>query len=340
MINIISKSLVSEHVSGPQKVVRNLIKGLDRIGYPYCVNKSLTATSELWIHDDKEAIAEAAKAGLRAIVGPNVFPDDFPQAGDLSKFVYLHPSKWSGEFWIHFGQQRCEFDYWPAGIDTDEHAPSAQSAAKKDSVLIYFKQRFPEELEAAESVLKEKNIPYQKIVYGNYRHPDYIESLKKTKYIIWIGRQESQGLALEEALAMDIPILVWDVKSFGHVLADERETARYTKEQLAYPHATSAYYFDDTCGVKIKDQSELRAAVERMEKDLRAYRPREYIMKNLGLEKQARDLVRLFETHFGLTYEDGKMETVRDSRSWKNAGIGFRMKTRLKDTIKKILKKY
>ena len=105
MLNIISKSLVEGGVNGPQKVVSNLIKGLDIIGYPYCLNKALDSTSQLWIHDDTTALKEASKMKLKAIVGPNLYilPQKVPSDLDFSNFVYLQPSKWVVDFWKDFG---------------------------------------------------------------------------------------------------------------------------------------------------------------------------------------------------------------------------------------------
>ena len=51
MINIISRAAVSNRASGPKKVVSNLIKGLEKIGYPYVVNARLDACKRLWIQE-------------------------------------------------------------------------------------------------------------------------------------------------------------------------------------------------------------------------------------------------------------------------------------------------
>jgi len=61
MINIISKAYLSKNATGPKKVVDNLIKGLDILGYPYVINKRLDACQRLWIHDDTAALARINK---------------------------------------------------------------------------------------------------------------------------------------------------------------------------------------------------------------------------------------------------------------------------------------
>ena len=45
-----------------------------------------------------------------------------------------------------------------------------------------------------------------------YPEEEYIKYLQESKYGIWLGAHESQGFALEEALAINVPLLVWNVK--------------------------------------------------------------------------------------------------------------------------------
>ena len=113
MINIISRSIISKETSGPKKVVENLIKGLEIINYPYCVNKDLKSTSQLWIHDDVNALKEASKLKIKAIVGPNIFilPRNIPSNLNLSTFTYVHPSQWAVDFWKDFGFNKCKKHY-------------------------------------------------------------------------------------------------------------------------------------------------------------------------------------------------------------------------------------
>ena len=47
------------------------------------------------------------------------------------------------------------------------------------------------------------------------KEDDYVECLKNAKYGIWVGRHESQGFALQEALSCDVPLLVWGVTNMN-----------------------------------------------------------------------------------------------------------------------------
>lgn len=337
MINIISKSVLSSYTSGPQKVVKNLIKGLDLINYPYIINGDLNSCKRLWIHDDIKALEKIRNLSqdIKVIVGPNLFvlPRQIPEKINLENVVYLHPSFWAQSFWSDFGFDKCTLDSWPTGIDTHIYKPSDK---EKEIVLIYFKQREKKELEKVENILKQKNIKYKTIIYGSYKQSDYLKLLEKSKYIIWIGRQESQGIALEEALAMNIPILVWDVKNIGHWHASKKEMSIFNKQENEYTNTSSAYFFDETCGVKIKEEKDLEYNIDIMERDWSKFEPRKYILNNLSLEKQAKDFVNLYDKHYNISYEEGLKEEKLNSNKWINARFYYRLFSKLKDFYKKI----
>lgn len=339
MLNIISKSLVSSRTSGPQKVVKNLIKGLDLIKYPYVINQRLDCCQRLWIHDDTEALDRIGSLdkNIKIIIGPNLYVSfmDIPHELDLSRVIYLHPCFWSVDFWLKFGYKReGKLEVWPTGIDTEEFKLSED---KKDIVLVYFKQRFDEELEFVRTELKSKNIDFVVIRYGSYSEKKYKSLLSRCRYVIWLGRQESQGIALQEALSCNIPVLVCDVRYYGQ-RSDQKSLENFNNDQISYPGATSAPYFDDRCGIKIKNIKELPKALDFMEKNLTSFRPREFINSSLSLEKQARDLIEIYHRYFGLSFNGGYNELVLRRGVWKNKKLYYIFGVKLKDLIIKVLR--
>ena len=96
----------------------------------------------------------------------------------------------------------------PFGVDTDKFKPGTE----KNNVILYYKQRDPSELNFLTNFLKNNNIKNLKIFrYGSYKEEDYLRFLQKSKYMIVLGRHESQGFAIEEAMSCDVPLLVWGV---------------------------------------------------------------------------------------------------------------------------------
>lgn len=337
MINIISKSYISNCVSGPQKVVGNLIKGLKAINYPFVVNQRLDACQRLWIHDDVYALTKVKDLPpeIKVLAGPNLYilPRHFPQTLDLSRLILLHPSSWTRKFWFEFGFNSCPIELWPAGIDTAEFMPSPKP---KKNVLVYFKQRLPEELQIVEQELNKRKISYKKIIYNCYSESEYKQSLEEAKYVIWIGRQESQGIALQEAMSANVPILLWDVKNIGHWLASKKEMAVFNKAENDYTDTTSAPYFGDRCGFKIMEVNQLENAIGTMEDIWAKFMPRQYVLENLNLEKQAKDLLLIYETHFGLSLAAGFNEKVIRKGEWRNNLWWYQMFVGAKNIVKMI----
>jgi glycosyltransferase involved in cell wall biosynthesis len=195
---------------------------------------------------------------------------------------------------------------WPVGIDTRVFRPGEQQRTR---ILVYHKWRDPNELAQLISVLSNKGLQYDLVRYGAYEEREYVEKLLRARYVIWHGGHESQGIALQEAMACDVPIVVWDVTSLAQFYSGG---AGYcfgpTERDLP---ATTAPYFDLACGIRVTSVDELTIAVERMEGEWDRLHPRVYVEEHLSLEKQARELVAMFDNQIS-----GASEVVREG-SWR-----------------------
>ena len=95
------------------------------------------------------------------------------------------------------------------------------------------------------------------------------------KYGIVLDAHESQGFAIEEALSCDVPLLVWNVSSMSQ------------EEGINYPDipATSIPYWDKRCGEYFYNQEEFKSIFDEFISKLNTYKPREFILENLSVEK-------------------------------------------------------
>lgn len=293
-LNIISETYGKDQSGGPNKVIINTVKGLEGIGCPYVINRNIGHYRYNWIHDSAKGIIEASLRKIPVVIGPNivVLPDDlWPLEPFLRGNIYLHPSPWCVDVWKKIGFNECPLFSWPAGIDTENFMLTKRSNSQ-NNVLIYFKRRDPKLLE--NTILQVRRSGYNPLVikYGEYDENKYKELLSESLFGIWIGISESQGVALQEALASNLPLIVCDVSSLFEA---KGENDYQFPEKLKDFKPTSAPFFDKRCGIIINDISKLGDSIKEMSGNIASYNPREYIIENLSLEKQAKELLSFFD---------------------------------------------
>ena len=294
MLNIISLQALRKKSTWPSKVAKNLIKWLDLIWEPYIINWDPKIFKNIYILDDETSFHNLDKFpnDCEILAWPILhwkknIPDNI-----WNRYRFVYASNWIKNLWYKYKWHRNSVAR-PVWIDTYSYLPSKE---KKDKVLIYFKTRYPEELELCKDLLNKKWIAYNIINYDIwYQEKVFLDYLKITKYVIRIWRQETQWIALEEILSMNIPVLLWDVRKVDDWYPNtEYEKNSYQWGERKEP-ATSAYYFDETCWIRFYDKKDLEKNIEIMEKNWgSSYAPRKYIEENLSLEKQAKEMISFY----------------------------------------------
>lgn len=293
VINIITNSAKFDVGRGPRKVFENACKGLELIGQPYVVNRSLSDYSWNWIHDSLEGLSEVSVLGKPAVLGPNivVLPKDLPKfRPKLKSCIYLHPSEWAVNLWRQLGFTECQLLAWPVGIDYESFDVSRKNVIN-DQVMVYHKQRDPVLLVEVLRVLRKNNLTPVVLTYGDYTEEQYLEALSKSSFGVWLGCHESQGIALQEALAAGLPLIVIDAKSLFDTYAPK--TYNFPSSLKSF-RTTSAPYFDQQCGLIIDGIDELDWAINEVKEGINDFNPKVYIKETLSLEVSARKLVNIF----------------------------------------------
>jgi hypothetical protein len=214
-----------------------------------------------------------------------VFPNNnLQQINNIHKnSVYIQPSDWVVDLWVNMNASKfLPIKPFPFPVDTLKFAPAAHE--NKMEVFVYYKTRHPNELTCLISFLNYKKISYTLFDYNKkYNEVDYINTLNKSKYGIWLGRHESQGFALEEALSYNVPLLVWNVKSMNQEYG-------YNYEDIP---ASVIPYWDTRCGEFFYNHTELEETFNLFISKLETYKPRDYILENLSVEKCAERFIKL-----------------------------------------------
>ena len=325
VLNIVSESYCKKNVGGPTKVVCNTIKGLDLIEYPYVLNKNIENYKYNWIHDSQKALIEVAIKKIPAVVGPNLFvlPSDIPvNMPSIKHCVYLQPSDWCVNLWKELEYNDASLVSWPAGIDL-ELFKSLRNKVNPNQVFVYFKRRDPAILEMVKKTLIENGFEPRVVIYGNYSESEFIEILETSVFGVWITISESQGIALQEALAANCPLLVLDVKT----LFEANSGLNYKfPEKLKNFKATSAPYFNNSCGIIINDLAMLDEKIKEMKSNIKKFEPYIFIKDNLSLEAMAQKLLLLFnQLEFPQKSVKKKSKTENFSLSFKGNLIYWSM---------------
>lgn len=211
------------------------------------------------------------------IFGPHfsVFPDNKLISIKGINSVYNSLSEWVVNCWkLYPICTDLKFISLPFGVDTEKFC-NIKPITERNNVIVYFKNRDPSELQKIVYFLGNKNIKYTLFSYKNkYDEKTYLECLQNAKYCIWVGRHESQGFALQEALSCDVPLLIWNVTSMNQEIG-------YNYSDIP---ATVVPYWDERCGEIFYNFSEFENVYKKFIENIENYKPREFILNNLSIE--------------------------------------------------------
>jgi hypothetical protein len=172
---------------------------------------------------------------------------------------------------------------WFAGIDIDKWKPETDSEKMIDC-LIYDKVRWrrekliPNLYSRMQAHLDRRGLKHETLHYGAHTIRQYKHSLKKTKSLIFLCEHETQGLAYQEAMSMNIPIFAWN----EGVLCDD-ELRKFSTEKI---QVTSVPYFSGECGICFQLENMLQQ-FDVFWTNLLNYKPRNFVLNNLSLDESA-----------------------------------------------------
>ncbi|MFT3867257.1 MAG: hypothetical protein QM715_02055 [Nibricoccus sp.] len=280
---------------GQERVFLNLKAGLDRLGIAYRANDYRHARrhpDELCCVLGKRHVLNQEPWLNPLMVGPctydhSIDDPDLPSRLDVRRI--LVPGPWMRDM--------CRSTWgnlvhaWPVGIDTERWKPNS-TASKSIDVVLYNKTLWDrarhetELLSPIRAELARRKLTYVEFVYGHYRAVDYASALQKARAMIFLCEHETQGIAYQEALSSDVPLIVWDN-------GGEWKDPSYYPHRVRYGPVSSVPYWDERCGVKFTTAAEFASFLDHFftlqQRGL--FAPRQYILDNLTLEKCAQAFV-------------------------------------------------
>jgi hypothetical protein len=193
--------------------------------------------------------------------------------------IYCQPSQWVTDLYV----KECNVTNIPVYTlpfppDINKFKPD-NNINKNNDCIIYFKQRKQEELNYIKEYLITKGYNVSVFDYTKkYNENDYLKTLQKSKFGIWIGRHESQGFALEEALLCNIPLLVWDVTK----ISQEYNCPESYNDIKTI--ATVIPYWNNNCGEYFHNKEEFELTFNKFINNIDYYQPRKKIIELLSID--------------------------------------------------------
>ena len=256
---------------GPKSVIESILSGFSQTPWlvwnynPHEKDIYDIVYVPVWIDTLKYAIS-LKKQGIiqKLIVGPNI---SIPTS---ENDIFFHPaiddiivpSPWLQNYFSHILKyEDHRIHIVPAWVDDCAKKISA------DKIIVY-KKDCPEQLFLMVcSYLEHQKFAYEVFIYGEFQKIDYLETLSRSRCMIYLQASESQWIALHEAWMKDVPTLVWN-----------RWFWEYAWQKF-FDTKISAPYLTENCGMFFRDENDFGDNFRLFFDHIPLYSPRKYSLE-------------------------------------------------------------
>lgn len=279
MLNVFyTEEGLTGRMSGPKKVIDNLIRSLDDCEIDYAANNQIHQHN-LFLQWNPHCASHYVNLKNKdtLLIGPQFWPfglnfDELPHYGKI-----IAPSQWVADLFLeHFNITKCLV--WPVAI----YEPEIYDDQSIDC-LIYYKNRPAEDLEYVKEMLSKRRLTHIQLQYGSYTQQSFREALSSVKFCVIIDNTESQGIAIQEMMAANKPLFVWDQTFWDHM-----------GEQYLCA-ASSVPYWSSECGEKVTSKDDLETSLNTFISNFKNYTPRDYVNRELSPQKSVEILLDHYE---------------------------------------------
>lgn len=276
---------------GPEAVARSLAQGLTELNYSFNVNplfESQIGDTVLVLSGiqalEKALLLKRHGKIKKLFAGPNIVVSPKDHDGILENTlidIVVTNSKWTEDHVLLLSPiLKSKTIIWPCGVVLPETKKEEQAPL----VLIY-KKDVSEDIDSEViSTLKKHDIAYDVLTYGTFSQNEYFEKLTKTKVLIYLQKSESQGLAMFEAWARNVPTLVYE----SGVFTDKSGNITHGK--------ISAPYLAPQAGLAFS-QNEFEQVWNSFAQSEKSFSPRLYIEQQFTDRITAEHLLKLIDNH-------------------------------------------
>ena len=176
----------------------------------------------------------------------------------------------------------------PSGvISKNELKKNLDEYKRENKCLVYFKKREKRDLKLVLNFLESRSIRYELFEYGKYSNKALMKAAKKSRFGVYLSCVESQGFAVQELMACNLPLYVWD-----DLDANKRNLSRYYGEGNF--SGTSVTLWSENNGKIVYNYEEFEYNFEKFLLDLDNYRPTKLVDEFLTFESFQNKLLSIF----------------------------------------------
>jgi hypothetical protein len=220
------------------------------------------------------------------LLGPGLYDTPNESAALLSdprNKVYLQTCEWTRKMFEPMWGDKLAL--WFGGYDVTMFPDSAR-IPKTFDVLIYDKiyfdreANYPRLIEPLIQRLEREGLTYTVVRYGEYAYEDYIDKLKRSRCMAFFAHSETQGMAYQECLAVNVPVFAWDEGIWPNPKA-----AEVSDDPVP---CTSTPCFDSRCGLHFKAEN-LETKWSDFWSARENFSPRKFVEETLNFENSAKN---------------------------------------------------
>ena len=182
-------------------------------------------------------------------------------------------SEWVKDFYRDAPSLVAKARACPSGVDARYWTPTP-ARARRASAVIYWKSGDEAFCERVEDIVRVCGLEPRRVrsaagERAHFTHETFRALLDEATIGVFLSAFETQGIALAEAWAMDVPTLVWDPR------------AEATWAGRTFTAGSSAPYLTAATGRVWQSIDELEPALRRALADRAAFHPRQWVLEHM-----------------------------------------------------------
>lgn len=280
-------------IQGHNGVTGSVLRGLQKLGIPMSYNptKPEDVGEHIIVLVSIEALYQAIDLKKQGriktlIVGPNIMNNPSENnhlLGSAEIDCYIAPCNWARTCNIEEEPLiKRKTAIWYAGVDTNFWQPITSKTESK-TMLVYWKTEPESFCIAIEEILRAHGWQTIRLHYGHYDTKEYKNILNQVDAATFISVSESQGIALAECWAMNIPTLVW---APGTAFIYNR-----------WIPVSSAPYLTQATGVFWQTVNDLNAILISYNELKRRFAPRNWVLNYMTDESSIMLMLDIIQSH-------------------------------------------